>query len=153
MVVPLTLEAPAFCKYSKCLSSPTCFVPWNITCSNRCANPVRPATSSFEPTLYQTSTTTSGMRWSSCRITSSPLGSVYFSKGSCGVFGDGGGVTTGGISAVFEATPRIANGVAAGQRGVERQQGHDTNQERRCRHGAFLRTSYRSIHARPGIRR
>ena len=43
-----------------------------------------PGASSFEPTWYQTSTATWGMRWSSCRITSRPFGSVYFSKGSWG---------------------------------------------------------------------
>ena len=53
-VVPLTLEAPAFCRYSKCMSSATCFEPWNIMCSNRWAKPVRPGASSCEPTWYQT---------------------------------------------------------------------------------------------------
>src|SRR6185295_19490627 len=114
---PLTLEAPSFCKYSKCLSSGTCLVPWNMTCSNRWAKPVFFSISSFDPTLYQTSTTTSGMRWSSCRITSSPLGSAYFSNGIWGsaegdegggedaVGGAAAGEERGGISAVVDSIP------------------------------------------------
>ena len=35
--------------------------PLNIMCSNRCANPVRPGFSSFEPTWYHSSTCTIGV--------------------------------------------------------------------------------------------
>ena len=55
--------------------------PVNITCSNRCAKPVRPACSFFEPTWYITSTATVGVEWSSARTTVRPFGSVYFSNG------------------------------------------------------------------------
>ena len=50
--------------------------PLNIRCSNRCAKPVRPGDSSFEPTANQVLIVTIGCEWSSCRITVSPLGSV-----------------------------------------------------------------------------
>ena len=33
---------PAASSSWKCASAGTCFEPWNIMCSNRCANPVRP---------------------------------------------------------------------------------------------------------------
>ena len=51
----------------------TCLLPWNITCSKRCAKPFLPAGSSFEPTWYQRLTVTMGVRWSSWRMTSRPL--------------------------------------------------------------------------------
>src|SRR5471032_172624 len=53
-------------------------------CSNKCANPLLPGTSSPEPTWYQTLTATSGMLGSGARITSSPFGSLYFSNGIFG---------------------------------------------------------------------
>src|SRR5689334_21271446 len=53
-----------------------------MTCSNRCANPVRPTTSFFEPTLYQTLTATVGVVLSGERITVKPFGSVNVSNGS-----------------------------------------------------------------------
>src|SRR5438105_3793019 len=56
----------------------------NITCSNRCANPVRPGRSSPDPTWYHVLTATTGVEWSSWRITSRPLGSVYFSNRTAG---------------------------------------------------------------------
>ena len=40
-------------------------VPLNIKCSNRCAKPVLPFGSSFDPTLYQTVTAATGALWSS----------------------------------------------------------------------------------------
>ena len=63
------------------------FEPWNIMCSNRWAKPVRPGFSSFEPTLYKTFTDTTGVLWSSWRMTVRPLGSVYFSTLSSGIWG------------------------------------------------------------------
>ena len=56
------------------------FDPSNITCSKRWAKPVRPWSSSFDPTWYQMLTAAIGREWSSCRMTCSPLGSVYLSK-------------------------------------------------------------------------
>src|SRR4051812_31240411 len=47
-----------------------------MRCSNRCANPVRPGDSFFEPTWYQRLTATIGTEWSSWISTSSPLASV-----------------------------------------------------------------------------
>ena len=44
--------------------SPTCSRPWKSMCSNRCAKPVRPGRSFFEPTWYQRLTATSGRRGS-----------------------------------------------------------------------------------------
>src|SRR5437867_6475036 len=48
----------------------------NMMCSNRCANPVRPVSSSLDPTWYQVLTVTSGREWSSWTSTLRPLGSV-----------------------------------------------------------------------------
>ena len=80
-MVPLTsLRAGAFERDGSAMSPGTCFEPWNIMCSNRCAKPVRPGSSFAGPTWYQMFTATSGSRWSSDRITSRPLGSVYFSN-------------------------------------------------------------------------
>ena len=79
MVEPLRL-APAFWRGSKWL-----WLWWpepsNIMCSNRWAKPVRPTSSSLEPTWYQTLTATSGIEWSSWRMTSRPLDRVSFSNG------------------------------------------------------------------------
>ena len=49
-------------------------LPLNIRCSKRCAKPVRPGCSFFEPTWYQSCTWTIGVEWSSCRTTQSPFG-------------------------------------------------------------------------------
>src|SRR4051812_42777367 len=57
----------------------TRFVPMNMRCSKRCANPERRTGSSFEPTRYQTFTAATGSEWSSWRITVSPFSSLYFS--------------------------------------------------------------------------
>src|SRR5690349_7222620 len=66
-------------------SSPfRCLLPWNIRCSKRCAKPLRPLRSFTAPTWYQRSTATTGARWSSDSITVRPLGSWYFSNGTCG---------------------------------------------------------------------
>ena len=51
-----------------------------MMCSKRCAKPVRSGSSFCEPTWYQTLTAATGIEWSTCRITSRPLLSVYFSK-------------------------------------------------------------------------
>src|SRR5512146_76626 len=56
-----------------CSALPTLAEPWNMTCSNRCANPVLPTTSCLEPTLYQTLTATTGARWSSATMRRRPL--------------------------------------------------------------------------------
>src|SRR5437867_9372829 len=53
----------------------------NMMCSNRCANPVRPVSSSLDPTWYQVLTVTSGREWSSWTSTLRPLGSVNVVKG------------------------------------------------------------------------
>src|SRR3954470_20344385 len=58
----------------------TCLEPENIMCSKRWANPLCPGVWLAAPTWYQTSTATCGSRWSSLRITVSPLGSWYFSN-------------------------------------------------------------------------
>src|SRR5712675_3191194 len=57
-----------------------CLVPLNIMCSKRWANPLRPGVWLAAPTWYQTLTETCGRRWSSLRMTVSPLGSRYFSN-------------------------------------------------------------------------
>src|SRR3954470_11618429 len=67
-----------------CSVFPTCAEPWNITCSNRCAKPVLPLTSCFEPTLYQTFTAATGARWSSEMIKRSPLGRRVWVKSTLG---------------------------------------------------------------------
>src|SRR6266542_3739154 len=54
-------------------------------CSKRCANPVRPGRSFFEPTWNHSFTCTIGSLRSTCRITCSPFGSVNFSNASFGV--------------------------------------------------------------------
>src|SRR6185295_3271630 len=67
-----------------CSAFPTCAEPWNITGSNRWAKPVLPATSCFEPTLYQTFTAATGARWSSEMISRSPLGRRDWLKSTLG---------------------------------------------------------------------
>ena len=68
--------------YLKCILSATCAEPWNIMCSNRCAKPVLPGTSSREPTWYQRSTATTGTVWSSATRTVRPLSSLNWVKES-----------------------------------------------------------------------
>ena len=51
-------------------------VALNMRCSNRCANPERPAGSSFEPTSYHTCTDTFAVPASCMAKTRRPLGSV-----------------------------------------------------------------------------
>src|SRR3954462_9806947 len=58
----------------------TCLEPENIMCSKRCAKPLCPGVWLAAPTWYQTSTATCGKRWSSLRMTVSPLPSLYFSN-------------------------------------------------------------------------
>src|SRR5215213_450773 len=67
-----------------CSVFPTCAEPWNITCSNRCAKPVLPLTSCFEPTLYQMFTAATGARWSSEMISRRPLGRRVCVKSTLG---------------------------------------------------------------------
>ena len=54
------------------------FDPSNMTCSNRWAKPVRPASSFLDPTWYQRLTPTVGSAWSSWSTTCRPLDSVNF---------------------------------------------------------------------------
>ena len=54
----------------------------NITCSKRCAKPVRPRFSSPEPTWYQTLVVAMGTEWSSCTISVRPLGRVSMVYGT-----------------------------------------------------------------------
>src|ERR1035437_5631127 len=51
-----------------------------MRCSNRCANPVLPGRSFFEPTWYQTSTATMGALWSSWTTKVRPLPRTNFLK-------------------------------------------------------------------------
>src|SRR5450631_111984 len=71
----------------------------NIRGSKRCAKPVRPGTSSFEPTWYQRSTATSGLDRSVWRITRSPLASAYVSNSILSI----GAGTSAGIMARIDA--------------------------------------------------
>ena len=59
-----------------CCSGSTLREPLNIMCSKKCAKPVRPGFSFFEPTWYQSSTWTIGVDLSWWRITTMPLGST-----------------------------------------------------------------------------
>src|SRR6516162_8441716 len=61
----------------------------NIRCSNRCANPVRPGTSSFDPTWYHKSTATRGLDRSTCRMTVRPFASTNVSKSIFNVVKEG----------------------------------------------------------------
>src|SRR6185436_13632608 len=77
----------------------------NIRCSNRCAKPVRPGDSSFDPTWYHTSTATSGLDRSTWRITGSPLASTNVSKAIVSIGG------TREAASLHESAPaRGANG-------------------------------------------
>src|SRR5215208_6085442 len=53
-----------------------CSVPLNCICSTQCETPVRPCTSSREPTRYQTHDEMIGAVWISLSRTLSPLESV-----------------------------------------------------------------------------
>src|SRR5688572_154955 len=77
--------APAASSSLKCESSGTCFELWNIMCSKRWANPVRPGASLAGPTWYHRLTATIGSPRFGLSITSSPFGSVIFSNVSCGM--------------------------------------------------------------------
>src|SRR5580692_698304 len=87
----------------------------NIKCSNRWAKPVRPGTSSFEPTWYQRSTATSGLDRSVWRITRSPLASSYVSNSILSI----GAGTSAGIMARIDARlaskARFSSGSLQGQ--------------------------------------
>src|SRR5262249_2115086 len=56
------------------------FDPSNISCSKRCAKPVRPGFSFLEPTWNHSLTWTIGSLRSTCRMTWSPLDRTNFSK-------------------------------------------------------------------------
>ena len=83
-VVPFKSLAPAASSKRMWESSGTCFELWNIMCSKRWANPVRPGSSLTGPTWYHRLTDTIGNRAFWLRITSRPFGSVYFSNGRRG---------------------------------------------------------------------
>ena len=59
----------------------------NIRCSNRCAKPVRPGDSSFDPTWYHTSTATRGLERSTWKITGSPFSRTNVSNGIVSIGG------------------------------------------------------------------
>ena len=58
-----------------------------MRCSKRCAKPVLPRFSFFEPTWYQTLTATIGALWSSWTTTVRPFERVNFSKAISGIGG------------------------------------------------------------------
>ena len=90
------LEVIGPVRYSWCRSNPSrrfvpscqcsgpceCSLPPNIKCSNRCANPVLPGFSFFEPTWYHTLMATIGALWSSCTMTVRPLSKTNFWNGN-----------------------------------------------------------------------
>jgi hypothetical protein len=78
----------------------------NMRCSNRWAKPVRPGFSSFEPTWYQTFTTTSGLERSWWRIKRIPFGSTKRSKGidTSGLAACDGGASSASPSRASEKT-------------------------------------------------
>ncbi len=59
-----------------CCSGSTFLEPLNIMCSKKCAKPVRPGFSFFDPTWYHSSTWTMGVDLSWCSTTTMPLGST-----------------------------------------------------------------------------
>src|SRR5215208_3850619 len=59
----------------KCSAFVTWREPWNMKCSNRCAKPVFPGCSSFDPTAYQRFTAVTGATESGATITRRPLSS------------------------------------------------------------------------------
>src|SRR5262245_23316393 len=73
----------------------------NMRCSNRCAKPVRPGASSFEPTWYQRLTATSGLPRSTCRITVSPVARTNVSNSIFTMRG------AGGVLVSHETMPRL----------------------------------------------
>src|SRR5580692_9105619 len=85
----------------------------NIRCSNRWAKPVRPGTSSFEPTWYQRSTATSGLDRSVWRITRSPLASAYVSNSILSI----GAGASAGIMARIDA--RLASKARSSERPLD----------------------------------
>ena len=60
-LVEALLWPPTLEMHDGCPSGSTFFEPLNIMCSKRCANPVRPCFSFFEPTWYQSSVCTIGV--------------------------------------------------------------------------------------------
>ena len=75
-----------------------------MRCSKRCANPVLPRFSFFEPTWYQTLTATIGALWSSWTTTVRPFERVNLSNAISGI---GGRVPP--SAAVATAGPTAAN--------------------------------------------
>src|SRR5262249_15633315 len=75
-VVYALLCPPTAAIIDVCASGWTFFDPLNIRCSNRCAKPVRPGFSFFDPTWYVRLTCTIGVEWSSDSTTVRPFGSV-----------------------------------------------------------------------------
>ena len=99
----------------------TFFEPWNIMCSKRCAKPVRPGFSFFEPTWNHWLTWTIGSLRSTCRMTCRPLGSVNFSNSTfgtaeaCGTRGAVEGAA-GGRGGGFGAWTGVDDGACAAAR-------------------------------------
>ena len=89
--------------------------PWNIMCSNRCANPVRPLGSTRKPMLYMTSTSTTGAVWSGLTTTFSPLGSVKYSSGTVKAGGDGTCAAS-GVATAMRASALAATANRTGMR-------------------------------------
>src|SRR5262245_3925368 len=85
-----------------CSALATCREPWNMTCSKRCAKPVLPGTSCFDPTSYQRLTATTGARWSSATTTRRPLSRCWSLKTTSGTE-----VGTRGTSGLGGKRPRI----------------------------------------------
>ena len=76
-------------------------------CSKRCAKPVRPGFSFLDPTWNHWFTCTIGSLRSTCRMTWSPFGSVYFSNSILGT--DEGDAEAAGAGAWPEAVADRAN--------------------------------------------
>ena len=81
-------------------------------CSNRCAKPVRPARSFFEPTWYQSSACTIGVEWSSRNTTCRPFASVVIVYSS---FGGRTAAFARGIDGEQRGDGQAAQPIASGQ--------------------------------------
>ncbi|MFO0678495.1 MAG: hypothetical protein U0169_18300 [Polyangiaceae bacterium] len=80
-LVHALFQPPAFSIHASNIFVPARWVPMNMRCSKRWANPERFAASMREPTLYETFTTAMGTVWSSWRITFMPFVRVVVVNG------------------------------------------------------------------------
>src|SRR5262245_45926807 len=90
-------------------------------CSKRCANPVRPGFSFFEPTWYHWFTCTIGSFRSTWRMTWRPFGSVYFWNSIWGTDvgeGDGADVAAAGAAVWPDAAADRAKRIARDRAGL-----------------------------------